>query len=103
MKRYSTKLPFKIYDEVIPDNFSTAKSRSNSLQRKFEKDPSLFENYSGIIEDYKSQGTIEEVKGSGKLENVHYLPHQPVVRTERDTTKLRIVFGLLQKQIMNLP
>ena len=42
-QRYSTKLPFKFYDEVIPDNFSTAKSRLNSLQRKFEKDPSLFE------------------------------------------------------------
>ena len=73
-KRYSTKLPFKFYDGVIPDNFSTAKSRLNSLQRKSEKDPSLFENYSDIIEDYKSQGIIEEVKDSGKLGNVHYLP-----------------------------
>ena len=59
---------------MIPDNFSTAKSRLNSLQRKSEKDPSLFENYSDIIEDYKSQGIIEEVKDSGKLGNVHYLP-----------------------------
>ena len=59
---------------MIPDNFRTAKSRLNSLQRKFDKDPSLFEKYSGIIEDYKSQGIIEEVKDSGKLGNVHYLP-----------------------------
>ena len=65
---------FKFYDEVIPDNFRTAKSRLNSLQRKFEKEPSLFENYSDIIEDCKSQGIIEEVKDSGKLGNVHYLP-----------------------------
>ena len=82
---------------MIPDNFSTAKSRLNSLQRKFEKEPSLFENYSDIIEDCKSQGIIEEVKDSGKLGNVHYLSHQPVVRTERDTTKLRIVFDASSK------
>ena len=73
-KRYSTKLPFEFYDEVIPDNFSTAKNRLNLLQRKFEKDPSLFETYSDIIENYKSQGIIEEVKDCGKLGNVHYLP-----------------------------
>ena len=96
-KTYLTKLPFRFYDEVIPNNFRTAKSRLNSLQRKFDKDPSLFEKYSGFIEDHKSQGIIQEVKDSRKLGNVHYLPHQPVVRTERDTAKLRIVFDASSK------
>ena len=90
--RYATRLPFKLYDEVIPDNFSNAKRRLNSLQRKLDKHPSLSENYSSIIEGYKSQGILEEVTESGKLENVHYFPHQLVARTEKDTTKLRIVF-----------
>ena len=74
-KRYLIKLPLKFYDEVIPDNFSTAKSRLNSLQTKFDKDPSLFESFSANIGDHKSQGIIEKIKDSGKLGNVHYLPH----------------------------
>ena len=82
---------------LVKIKFPISKNRLNLLQRKFEKDLSLFETYSDIIENYKSQGIIEEVKDCGKLGNVHYLPHQPVVRRERDTTKLRIVFDASSK------
>ena len=91
-KKYLKKLSFKFYNEVIPDNFSNAKSKFNSLQEKFDKDPSLFENYSVIIKDYRSQGIFEEVKDSGKLGNMYYLTHPLVVRTGKYTAKLRIVF-----------
>ena len=57
----SKKITSKSDDEVIPENFSIAKRWLNSLQRKFDKDPSLSENYFSIFEDYKSQGIIEEV------------------------------------------
>ena len=96
--RYCAKLLFKPLDDVISDNFNVAKSRLKSLERKFENDPTLFDNYSAVINDYKSQGIIEEVSDSGNIGNVHYLPHQPVLRSEKETSKLRIVFDASSKQ-----
>ena len=61
IKKTMMCIEFKSDDDVIPDNFSISERRLNSLQRKFDKDPSLFENYCSIFEDYKSQGIIEEV------------------------------------------
>ena len=54
---------------------------------------------SPVIKEYEENQIIEkvssiEVTGPG---DVHYLPRRPVVRDDRETTKIRIVFDALAK------
>ena len=46
----------------------------------------------GIIKENK--GIIEVVtdNDSSKLAKVHYLPHHPIIRKDKQTTKMRIVY-----------
>ena len=50
--------------------------------------------YDKIMKQYINDGIVEPVRStttSYDLGSVHYLPHQAVVRQDRDTTKVRIV------------
>ena len=67
-------------------------NRLKSLQRKLLKEPELIREYNQIIEEQLSKVIVEKVAAEdNEKENVHYLPHQPVIRRDRETTKLRIV------------
>ena len=57
------------------------------LNGKSRKDPDLFKRCTEIIKDQ-----IESAQESHIVGKTHYLPHKPVVRDEKATTKLRIVF-----------
>ena len=51
--------------------------------------------YDKIIKQYINDGIVEPIrstKTSCGLGSVHYLPHRAVVRQNRGTTKVRIVF-----------
>ena len=50
--KYVTRLPFKPYRDVIPDNYSLCAKRLASVRRMFEKNPKLFKDYCEIFEDY---------------------------------------------------
>ena len=66
--------------------------RLQTLLKKLGSDPDLFNEYQSILEKYVKEGIIEEVKDAGLVGKVHYLPHRAVVRRDRETTKVRIVF-----------
>ena len=40
---------------------------------------------------------VETVQTNGAPGEIHYLPHRAVVRANKDTTKVRIVFGAFSK------
>ena len=87
-------MPFKLDHELIPENFDVCRDRLKSLKRKLNANE-MFENYGRIFEDYEKANIIEKVvesdvdKDAGQ---VHYLPHRPVVREDKETTKSRAVF-----------
>ena len=59
-----------------------------------KKNPKLCAEYDKIIKDHEAEGTIEEVVNEiGQAGGGHYTPHREVIRNERDTTKIRIVYG----------
>ncbi|XP_065665735.1 uncharacterized protein LOC136087157 [Hydra vulgaris] len=62
-ERYVTKLPLKPNCEFLPDNYNI----------------SLYYNY-------------QRVYDPGEPGKVHYLPHRAVLRDDKETTKLRVVF-----------
>jgi hypothetical protein len=92
--RYVVTLPFKPDHELLPDNYNISEARLKSLKgRLISKE--IFEDYDNIFQEYEKVGIIERVpaeeiaKGTG---TTHYLPHRPVIREDRETTKIRAVF-----------
>ncbi|XP_054711322.1 uncharacterized protein LOC129220912 [Uloborus diversus] len=91
--RYKVKLPWKSDTSRLDDNREIAEQRFNRLRNRFKKNPQLFSEYQNIIQDYLKQNIIEPVTDETDKENiVFYLPHGEVIREDRTTSKLRIVF-----------
>ena len=63
-----------------------------NLHQKLKDNPDLLKAYNDIFIEQKQNGIIEEVMSPGKLGETHYIPHHPVIRDDKTTTKIRIVF-----------
>ena len=95
--RYEVKLPFKANHEQLHDNYQNSKNRLRNLIKKFHHNPELLNAYNDIISEQENLNIIEKVPESSTVDNVHYLPHRPVVRDDKVTTKTRMVFDASAK------
>uniref|UniRef100_A0A8D8WAG5 Integrase catalytic domain-containing protein n=1 Tax=Cacopsylla melanoneura TaxID=428564 RepID=A0A8D8WAG5_9HEMI len=90
---YCVSIPFKSDPNLLGDSFSIAKKRFLNLERKFDTNPELKQDYAKAIEEYKknyaSKVDMKEIKSPNFV-----MPHIPIIRTDRITTKTRIVFDL---------
>lgn len=97
--RYVVRLPFKTEDPECKrgDTRDIAEKRLKSLERRFEKNEKLKDSYKAVIDEYIKMGHIVEVSEPDKKrkESV-YLPHHAVIREDKDTTKVRVVFNASQ-------
>ena len=93
-ERYVTELPFRPDHDKLPDNYDVSRNRLFSLiEKRLKPDANLSQEYDRIFKEYLDQGIIEEVPASEVAkEDVYYLPHHPVVRRDKATTKVRVVF-----------
>ena len=94
--RYSIKLPLEEFHDALPDNYQLAKNRFISLQNQLEKNESLLNEYEAILKEYLKNDIIEKVEEQNdgiRLGNVHYLPHRPVIKPNRETREVWVVFG----------
>ena len=92
--RYVTKLPFKPDHEPLPDNFAVSEGRLKSLKGRLVS-KGILNDYDKIFKYYEQNGIIEQVPANevaGEVGQVHYLPHRPVIREDKETTKIRAVF-----------
>ncbi|GFS58161.1 integrase catalytic domain-containing protein [Trichonephila clavipes] len=70
-----------------------AVKRLNSTLIRLNKNPDIKKLYSDFLDEYGNLGHMEEVK-EDILPNPHYyIPHQAVLRPDKSTTKLRVVFN----------
>ena len=94
-KRYEIKLPVKENLKInLPDNYQLAKSRLESLQKRFHKNEKLFEQCDNIFQQCFKDNIIQEVpnQDTDTLScNFHNLPNRAVITNHHTTTKLRIV------------
>ncbi|XP_065639741.1 uncharacterized protein LOC136072548 [Hydra vulgaris] len=83
-----------ISDNLVVERFrKSIKFRFKSLEKKFLNNAKLFNSYNDIIKEQLLNGTVKQVlSNKSKVGLVHYLPHRPVIREDKVTTKLRIVF-----------
>ena len=96
--RYVVHLPFHESHPMLSDNYSLCVNRLRSLTKKLSKDEDLFNSYNNIIKDQLSHGIIEKVLNHDlDIGDVHYLPHRPVRRDKKVTTKVRMVFDASSK------
>ena len=94
--RYEVHLPWKDYDVAIPDHFDLCLNRLRLLHTRLLKSPELLERYHATIQEQLKKGIVEVVEDSRDAAAgntpVHYLPHHGVLRHDKQTTKLRVVY-----------
>ena len=96
--RYEVKLPFKESHEHLNDNFITSKNRLNGLMKKFKNDEKLLKEYNDIFVEQERLGIIEKAPENYCIGKTHYLPHRAIIRDDKSTTKIRIVFDASSKK-----
>ena len=69
--------------------------------KRLKRNPELLAEYNRIIEEQSSQGIISDVDPHALVQvgHLHYLPHHPVVREDKQTAKVRIVYDASAKQV----
>ena len=96
--RYKLSVPWKDTRPNLPDNYSMAKYRLSSTERKLNKNDFVRAEYQATLQSYIEKGYLRKVPADEeKPDEVWYLPHFPIVRPDKDTTKVRIVFDCSAK------
>ena len=92
--RYEVTLPWREDVSSIPDNYQLSLKRLNGLLRRLRQNPTLLEEYNKAIVTQLDSGIVEVVQDPTRAdgERVHYLPHHCVIRQDKETTKLRVVY-----------
>lgn len=94
---YEVCIPWR--DEVpqLSNNRAMAEKRFINLERSMVKTPKIAERYAAVIQSNIEKGYIEEVKDPVVNTPCWYLPHFPVIREDKSTTKVRIVLDSAAK------
>ncbi|GFU88782.1 integrase catalytic domain-containing protein [Trichonephila clavipes] len=92
--RYRVNLPWKPgMREALQNNKTVARKRFEGLVRRFKCDHELFCEYKDVIDDYVREGIVERTSCDSLLGSQgFYLPHHAVIRSDKTTSPIRIVF-----------
>ena len=98
-ERYQVRLPFKDNHPMLPDNYTAALRRLTTTVKKLKNQPEIFKQYDNVIREQLQSGVVEIVPQDQIPQpgDVHYLPHRTVMRLDRDTTKVRVVYDASSK------
>ena len=91
--RYEVQLPWKEGHPALADNYKLCLRRLHGLTKRLKQDPAILQEYDATIKNQIQQGIVESVEPSeDDPKCVHYLPHHAVVRQDKQTTKVRVVY-----------
>ena len=92
--RYEVSLPWKSTTTRLPSNRDLAGRRLDGLLKRLYHHPEVLQEYHAVMQEQLRQGIIEKVdetlQNTGNI--VHYIPHHAIIRQDKQTTKLRIVY-----------
>ena len=63
--------------------------------KRLRQNPALLERYNAVIREQLQRGIVEVVNDEASSttdKRIHYLPHHPVVREDKATSKVRVVY-----------
>ncbi len=90
---YEVNLPWKPDHAELPDNYDLSKKRLLGLLKRLHNEPEVLKEYDNVIRGQCNKGIVEPVPESNEVaKRVHYLPHHAVIRQDKATTKLRVVY-----------
>ena len=93
--RYSVRLLWRNDKPILPYNRNMAISRMLSLERKFEKQPSLKSKYVETINEYNGKGYARKLPHKARKEEqnkiINWIPHQAVTNINKPC-KIRVAF-----------
>ena len=92
--RYKVHLPWKLPHPILPDNYELSMKRLSNLLKRLNQDPEVLKEYDSVIKEQLKNGIVEVVEkpADGEVGKTHYLPHHAVIRRDKATTKLRVVY-----------
>ena len=91
-------MPWKRDRPLLPDNYSMALNRLQCTEKKLKRYPELGEAYKTVVQSYQDKGYIHKApRDKVKPYQAWYLPHFPLLRPDKSTTKTRIVFDASAK------
>ena len=93
---YKVPLPWKEFHEPLGDNYQLCEKRLRGLLKRLRHEPEVLKQYDSTIRDQLEKGIIEPAPEETKS-TTHYLPHHGVVRSDKTTTKLRVVYDASSK------
>ena len=94
---YQVGLPWKRDTAEVHDHFNLSLNHLKLLHTRLLRMPELLKEYDHVIKEQLANGIIEPANQSSTMFEacnslIHYLPHNAVVRQDRETTKLRVVY-----------
>ena len=94
--RYEVSLPWKETHAPLPDNRLLSSRRLEGLLRRLRENSAILREYDSIIRDQIEKKIVEVITEPDTRTDlghkVHYLPHHAVIRHNKETTKLRVVY-----------
>ncbi|XP_049879678.1 uncharacterized protein LOC126376395 [Pectinophora gossypiella] len=104
--RYLVRLPFKSANPecLYGRSKEVALRRFEWLEKKLLKNPHLHIEYKKVMDDYLDQNHMVKIIEEKQLSDpyVIYLPHHAVIREDKETTKVRVVFDASSKGVNNV-
>ena len=91
-KMYRVGIPWKENEPSLPINYGMALHSLENTEKRLKRSPDVAATYSQCIEQYIEKGYVRKVLVHEQSRSKWYLPHFPVIRLDKDTTKTRIVF-----------
>ncbi|XP_073819582.1 uncharacterized protein [Musca autumnalis] len=107
--RYVVRLPFKQNlpcDQYLGSSRPAAMGKFLRMEKTLEKNPELAIEYNNVLAEYLTLGHMKSTTNTEIVQNSHflsyYLPHHAVVKPERTSTKVRVVFNASKRTASGL-
>jgi hypothetical protein len=97
-QRYEVSLPWKENCPNLPSNRGLSLKRLANVEARLRKQPEPAQMYKHYINQYLNDSHARPIMAEDeKACRIHYLPHHPVFREEKSTTKCTAVFDAAAK------
>ena len=95
--RYFVTFPWKTNLTELPDNYGLCLGRLRSLLKRIRENQDVFQKYSDTLSQQEALGIIEKAPSAPTGSRIHYIAHHCIIKLDRKTTKLRIVYDASAK------